>query len=448
MQFDTIAAIATPLGTAGLSVIRVSGDDSIKLINQIFKGKDLNKVPSHTVHYGHILNQDLSILDEVMVTIFIAPKSFTKENVIEITCHGGVLITQKILERILELDIRLAEPGEFTKRAFINGRIDLIQAEAIMDIIHATNENAIKVANKALSKQTSGLIERLKSKVLTMIAQIEVNIDYPEYDDALIMSKEIIYPRVKDLLIEIDDILLHSKKTQYIREGVKTVIIGRPNVGKSSLLNALLDEDRAIVSDIEGTTRDTIDAYVNLGGITLQLIDTAGIRESTDSIEKIGVMRSKKAIKEAELILLVLDLSKKLSKEDYELLEETKHLNRIIIGNKKDLPRNLELETVIEISLLEKSGLDSLEKEILKTLMLDNLKETDFNYLSNVRHIQKLKEAKTALENVILAIHKDMPVDLYAMDLTVAWNLLGEILGNHQYGDLLTELFSKFCLGK
>ncbi len=317
-----------------------------------------------------------------------------------------------------------------------------------MDIIHATNENAIKVANKALSKKTSGLIEGLKAKVLTLIAQIEVNIDYPEYDDAMIMSKEIIFPRVTDLLLEIDDILLHSKKTQYIREGVKTVIVGRPNVGKSSLLNALLDEDRAIVSDIEGTTRDTIDAYVNLGGITLQLIDTAGIRESSDSIEQIGVMRSKKAITEAELILLVLDLSKKLTPEDKKLLEETKHLNRIIIGNKKDLPKHLEIDTVVEISLLEKSGLEALEKVILKTLMLDNLEEKDFNYLSNVRHIQKLKEAKAALENVIAAIHKDMPVDLYAMDLTVAWNLLGEILGNHQYGDLLTELFSKFCLGK
>ena len=448
MQFDTIAAIATPLGTAGLSVIRVSGEDSIKLINLIFKGKNLNKVKSHTVHYGHILNEDLTILDEVMVTVFIGPKSFTKENVIEITCHGGILVTQKILERILELGIRLAEPGEFSKRAFLNGRIDLIQAEAIMDIIHATNENAIKVANKALSKKTSGLIEGLKAKVLTLIAQIEVNIDYPEYDDAMIMSKEIIFPRVTDLLLEIDDILLHSKKTQYIREGVKTVIVGRPNVGKSSLLNALLDEDRAIVSDIEGTTRDTIDAYVNLGGITLQLIDTAGIRESSDSIEQIGVMRSKKAITEAELILLVLDLSKKLTPEDKKLLEETKHLNRIIIGNKKDLPKHLEIDTVVEISLLEKSGLEALEKVILKTLMLDNLEEKDFNYLSNVRHIQKLKEAKAALENVIAAIHKDMPVDLYAMDLTVAWNLLGEILGNHQYGDLLTELFSKFCLGK
>src|SRR5690554_838335 len=448
MQFQTIAAIATPLGTAGISVIRVSGAQAIEKINQIFKGKNLNKVPSHTIHYGHILNTDGSILDEVMVSIFIAPKSFTKENVVEISTHDGILITQKVLERILETGIELAQPGEFSKRAFLNGRIDLVQAEAIMDLIHATNENAIKVANKALSKNTSRMIENLKAKVLTLIAQIEVNIDYPEYDDAIIMSKEIIYPRIVELLDEINDILKYSKRTQYIREGVKTVIVGRPNVGKSSLLNALLNEDRAIVSDIEGTTRDTIDAFVNLEGVTLQLIDTAGIRDTVDFIEKIGVDRSKKAINEAELVLLVLDLSHKLTSEDETLLAYTKHKNRIIIGNKKDLPKNLEVETSVEISTLEKKGLNVLEDEILKVLKLDNLVDKDFNYLSNVRHIQKLKEAKISLESVINAISLDMPVDIYAVDLTTAWNNLGEILGNHQYVDLLTELFSKFCLGK
>ncbi|VEU83053.1 tRNA uridine-5-carboxymethylaminomethyl(34) synthesis GTPase MnmE [Acholeplasma hippikon] len=448
MKFDTIAAIATPIGTAGISVIRVSGDEAMEKVNLIFKGKDLTKVKSHTIHYGHILNEDGSILDEVMVSVFIAPKSFTKENVVEISTHGGVLITQKVLERVLDTGIKMAEPGEFSKRAYLNGRIDLVQAEAIMDLIHATNENAIKVANRALGRKTSDMIEKLKSKVLTMIAQIEVNIDYPEYDDAIVMSKEIIYPRVIGLIEEINDILVHSKKTQYIREGVKTVIVGRPNVGKSSLLNALLDEERAIVSDVEGTTRDTIDAYVNLGGITLQLIDTAGIRKTDDFVEKIGVERSKKALEQAELVLLVLDLSKNLTDLDKDLLEETKNYNRIIIGNKKDLPKKLEIETVVEISSLAKDGLENLEKEILRTLKLDKLNDKDFNYLSNVRHIQKLKEARTALESVVDGINMDMPVDLYAVDLTRAWNLLGEILGNANYGDLLTELFSKFCLGK
>ncbi|HLT00095.1 MAG TPA: tRNA uridine-5-carboxymethylaminomethyl(34) synthesis GTPase MnmE [Acholeplasma sp.] len=448
MKFDTIAAISTPIGTAGLSVIRVTGEGSIEAINSIFKGKDLTKAKGNTIHYGHILDKDGSVVDEVMISVFRAPKSFTKEDTIEVSTHGGILITQKVLERILDCDIRLAEPGEFSKRAYLNGRIDLIQAEAIMDIIHATNENALKVAHRALSKKTSGLIENLKNKVLTLIAKIEVNIDYPEYDDAEVMSKEIIYPATIDLLKEIDDILLHSRKTQLIREGIKTVIVGRPNVGKSSLLNALLDEDRAIVSDIAGTTRDTIDAYVNLSGATLHLIDTAGIRDAKDTIEKIGVERSLKAINEADLVLLVLDLSQTLTDEDKMLLEATKNKNRIIIGNKKDLKRNLEIDTVVEISSLKKDGLEKLEQEILKTLQLDNLNDTDFNYLSNIRHIQKLKEAKASLEAVITSIGLDMPVDMYAIDLTKSWNLLGEILGNHSYGDLLTELFSKFCLGK
>ncbi len=448
MTFDTIAAIATPFGTGGISVIRVSGEDAVIKVNTIFKGKNLNKAKSHTIHYGHIIDQDESILDEVMVAVFIAPNSFTKENTVEISTHGGVLITQKVLERILETDIRLAEPGEFTKRAYLNGRIDLIQAEAVMDLIAASNENAIKVANKALARETSKLILNLKQKVLTLIAKIEVNIDYPEYDDAEVMSKEIVYPEVKSLLAEIDDILKHSKKTQFIRDGVKTVIIGRPNVGKSSLLNALLDEDRAIVSDIEGTTRDTIDAYVNLGGVTLHLIDTAGIRHALDTIEKIGVERSRKALREAELVLMVLDLSKPLTKEDEILLEETKNHERIIIGNKKDLPRALKMENLVEISTLEKSGMKDLEQVILKKLELDQLSDKDFNYLSNVRHIQKLKEAKQALESVVLSIEADFPVDIYAIDLTRGWNLLGEILGDNQYGQLLSELFSKFCLGK
>src|SRR5690606_21994814 len=290
--------------------------------------------------------------------------------------------------------------------------------EAIMDIIHATNENALKVAHRALSKKTSGLIENLKNKVLTLIAKIEVNIDYPEYDDAEVMSKEIIYPATIDLLKEIDDILLHSRKTQLIREGIKTVIVGRPNVGKSSLLNALLDEDRAIVSDIAGTTRDTIDEYVNLSSATLHLIHTAGIRDAKDTNEKIGVERSLKAINEADLVLLVLDLSQTLTDEDKMLLEATKNKNRIIIGNKKDLKRNLEIDTVVEISSLKKDGLEKLEQEILKTLQLDNLNDTDFNYLSNIRHIQKLKEAKASLEAVITSIGLDMPVDMYAIDLT------------------------------
>lgn len=448
MIFDTIAAIATPIGTGGISVIRVSGIKAIEKVNQIFKGKNLLKAKTHTASYGHILNEDGSYLDEVVVTLFKGPKSFTAEDVVEISTHGGMLITQKVLERVLDQGIRLAEPGEFTKRAYLNGRIDLVQAEAVMDIIHASNDNAIKVANKALSKTTSAMVEALKQKILTLIAQIEVNIDYPEYDDAVVMSKEIIYPVVIELIDEMNDILKHSQKTRIIREGVKTVIVGRPNVGKSSLLNTLLDEERAIVSDIEGTTRDTIDAFVNLGGITLHLIDTAGIRKTVDKIEQIGVERSLKALEEAELVLLVLDLSQNLKDEDKELLEKTKDYPRVIIGNKKDLDKKLEIQTEVEISTLQKEGFKILENAILKTLDMHELTEKDFNYLSNVRHIQKLKEAKNSLESVIDAIQQEMPVDLYAVDLTNAFYRLGDIVGDTHYGDLLNELFSKFCLGK
>ncbi|MBU1093863.1 MAG: tRNA uridine-5-carboxymethylaminomethyl(34) synthesis GTPase MnmE [Firmicutes bacterium] len=448
MNFDTIAAISTAYGTAGISVIRISGNQAISEFNQIFKGFDLLKAKSHTLHYGHITNEDGSYLDEVMVAILKAPKTFTAEDVVEVSTHGGILITQKVLERILSLDIRLALPGEFSQRAYLNGRIDLIEAESIMDLIHAKSEQALKIANLGIRKETSKLIRSLRSKLLTIIAQIEVNIDYPEYDDAIVMSKEIIQPKTEDLIEEINDLLRESEKNQMIREGVKTVIIGKPNVGKSSLLNALLDEDKAIVTEVEGTTRDTIEAYVNINGVTLNLIDTAGIRETSDIVEKIGVNRSMKALKDAQLVLLVLDQSKILTKEDKELLELTKHNKRIIIANKSDLPKVLDMSEVILISTLNKTGLKELESAILKSLSLEDIEQRDFNYLSNARHIAKVKEARKSLQNVLTSIGSDMPVDVYAIDLTVAWRLLGDILGENYQDDLLNELFSKFCLGK
>ena len=448
MQLETIAAISTAFGTAGISVIRISGEDAVSQFNTIFKGKNLNKVRTHTVHYGHILNEDGSYLDEVMVTILKAPKTFTTEDTVEVNCHGGILITQKVLERILDLDIRLANPGEFSERAYLKGRIDLVEAESIMDLIHAKSEKAMKIANLGVQKETSKLIRSLREKLLTIIAQIEVNIDYPEYDDAIVMSKEIIKPRTEDLLNEIHIILKESQKNQLIRDGVKTVIVGRPNVGKSSLLNALLDEEKAIVTDIEGTTRDTIEAYINISGVTLKLIDTAGIRDTEDVVEKLGVNRSKKAISEAELVLLVLDSSKSLSEEDNILLELTKNHKRLILGNKSDLPKAIQLEELLNISTVTKKGLKELEQAILKILSLEDIESRDFNYLSNVRHIQKVKEAKQALLSVLSSIELDMPVDVYAIDLTQAWKSLGEILGEYYQDDLLNELFSKFCLGK
>ena len=412
------------------------------------KVKDLNKIKSHTVVYGHILNADHTILDEVMVTVLKGPRSFTAEDMVEVSTHGGILITQKVLERILELDIRLAEPGEFSQRAYLNGRIDLVEAESIMDLIHAKSEQALKIANLGIQKETSKLIKDLKDKLLTIIAQIEVNIDYPEYDDALVMSKEIIGPKTRELIDEIDIIIKESSKNQFIREGVKTAIVGKPNVGKSSLLNALINEEKAIVTDIAGTTRDTIEALINIGGVTLNLMDTAGIRDTEDIVEKIGVDRSKKALDNAVLVLLVLDQSKALTKEDKELLELTKHKKRIIIANKSDLPKALSLEEVISISALTKDGFKDLEKAILKLLSLEDIEERDFNYLSNARHIQKVKEARASLLQVLKSIELDMPVDVYAIDLTDAWHDLSEILGERYENALLNELFSKFCLGK
>ncbi|HHW79306.1 MAG TPA: tRNA uridine-5-carboxymethylaminomethyl(34) synthesis GTPase MnmE [Acholeplasmataceae bacterium] len=448
MMHDTICAIATPFGVGGLSVIRVSGNNAISEVNKIFKGKNLEKVNTHTIHYGHITDNNNELIDEVMISVFIGPKSFTAENTIEISTHGGVLVTQKVLERLLELNMRLARPGEFSERAYLNGRIDLVEAESIMDIISAKNEQALKIANLGVTKKTSKLITDLREKLINIIANIEVNIDYPEYDDVEVLTFEIVKPRLISLITEINHLLKHSYQTRLIRDGVKTAIIGRPNVGKSSLLNVLLDEDKAIVTDIAGTTRDTIDAFVNIGGITLNLIDTAGIRETTDVVEKIGVQRSVKAIDEAELILMVLDQSEALSDEDLKLLKLTEHKKRIIILNKADLPKKLHFNEGISISTITEVGITVLEEEILKQLSMENLKNEDFNYLSNVRHIQKVKEALNALENSLLALENEMPVDIYVIELTNAWNLLGEIIGASYEDELIDTLFREFCLGK
>lgn len=449
MIYDTIAAIATPFGTSGLSIIRISGDEAIVKASKIFKGKNLLKAKSHTVTYGHIIDKNNRVIDEVLVTVFKAPKTFTREDVVEISCHGGILVTQKVLERVLEEGIRLAEPGEFTKRAFINGRIDLAQSEAIMDLIHAKNESAMKLAVSGLKGDLSKLINDLREELLYLIAQIEVNIDYPEYDDATTMSNELIKPHVEVLIKKLNSLLDDANKGKLIRDGVKTAIIGKPNVGKSSLLNALLNEERAIVTDIEGTTRDTIEAQINIGGITLILMDTAGIRETKDIVEQIGVKRSKKAIDEAELIILVLDQSRKLSKEDIELLEETKNKRRIIVGNKNDLTKAIDLDiNMLSLSALNREGLKDLEKEITVTLGISDLEDKDFNYLSNIRHINKIKEAINSMTEVVNAIDLGLPIDMTEIDLKKAWQYLGEITGDYHPEDLLNELFSKFCLGK
>ncbi|MCU0105607.1 tRNA uridine-5-carboxymethylaminomethyl(34) synthesis GTPase MnmE [Acholeplasma vituli] len=449
MIYDTIAAISTPYGTAGIAVIRVSGSDAISLTSQVFKGKNLNKMKSHTIAYGHIVDNKGIVIDEVMVSVMRAPKTFTAEDTVEISCHGGILVTQKVLEIVLETGIKLAEPGEFSKRAYVNGRIDLTQAEAIMDLIHAKNENAIKLALSGLRGDIKTGIQNLRDELLNIVAQIEVNIDYPEYDDATTMGNDLIKPEVIKIREKLIQLLDDSNKGKIIREGVKTAIVGKPNVGKSSLLNALLKEERAIVTDIAGTTRDTIEASINIGNITLNLIDTAGIRETTDLVEKIGVTRSKKAIEEAELVILVLDQSRKISSEDIELLEATQTKKRIIVGNKNDLQKAIDLDIhMLKLSTLTKEGLSDLEKEIVKVLGMDDIQEKDFNVISNMRHIGKIKETIQSLNDVLNAIAIDMPIDMTEIDLKRAWQTLGEITGDYHPEDLISELFSKFCLGK
>lgn len=447
MILDTICAISTAYGTAGISVIRVSGDEAIEKVNKIFKGTNLTKVKSHTLHYGFILGKNKEPIDEVMIAILKAPKSFTTEDMVEISTHGGILVTNKVLKRLLEVGIRLARPGEFTERAFVHGRIDLAESEAVMDLISAKNDNALKLAMQGLRGNVSKLIDDLRLELLDIIAHIEVNIDYPEYDDTVIMTNEIIKPRIEAFAKRLDEILYDANKGRLIREGVNTAIIGKPNVGKSSLLNALLKEERAIVTDVAGTTRDTIEASLNLGGITLNLIDTAGIRATLDKVEKIGITRSKKAIEEAELVILVLDLSEELTKEDKQLLELTKNKVRILVGNKKDLGSKLNIKDLIPLSVLNNEGLELLEKSILEKLKLTEI-NMDFNYISNVRHIQKIEEAKELLLDVIKSINAGLPIDMVEIDIRKAWEILGSIVGKYHPEDLIDELFRKFCLGK
>ncbi len=449
MMNDTIAQISSALGQGAISIVRMSGKDAISIANRIFDGTNLEKVPTHTVHYGHIVYKNKNI-DEVLITIFKAPKTFTVEDIVEINCHGGVFVANKILETLLLEGARSANPGEFTERAFLNGRIDLTQAEAVMDIIEAKSDLSLSLANKGLDGEIYKLIVDLRSDLLNIIAHIEVNIDYPEYDDVIELSNKIIKPKIIDLLSKINKLLEQASYGKVIKDGVKTAIIGKPNVGKSSLLNALLREDKAIVTEIQGTTRDIVEGSINIGGIILNLIDTAGIRESEDLIEKIGINKAKAIIYEAELILFVLDNNQVLSEDDEKLLELTKHKKRIIIINKTDLNKELyhSFENSIAVSALHKTGINELETMIKQMFLSGEVNITDQTYVSNARHIAKLNETKESLNDSITAIKNELPIDMVEIDLKAAWNVLGEIIGDTSSTSLLDELFSKFCLGK
>ncbi|MCK5761599.1 MAG: tRNA uridine-5-carboxymethylaminomethyl(34) synthesis GTPase MnmE [Candidatus Izimaplasma sp.] len=449
MMNDTIAQISSAIGQGAISIVRLSGEDSIKIANKIFNGTNLEKVKTHTVHYGHIYYEDKNI-DEVLVTVFLAPKTFTMENIVEINCHGGVFVANKILKILLLEGARSANPGEFTERAFLNGRIDLTQAEAVMDIIEARSDLSLSLANKGLDGEIFKLIVDLRTDLLNIIAHIEVNIDYPEYDDVIELSNNIIKPKILELLSKIYKLLEKASYGKIIKNGLKTAIIGKPNVGKSSLLNALLREDKAIVTEIQGTTRDIVEGNINIGGIILNLIDTAGIRESEDLIEKIGIDKAKSIINEAELILFVLDNNQVLTEDDEKLLELTKNRKRIIIINKTDLNRELyhTFDNSISVSALHKTGINELEKMIKEMFLSGEVNLTDQTYISNARHIAKLNETLESLNDSITALKDELPIDMVEIDLKNAWNTLGEIIGDTSSTSLLDELFSKFCLGK
>lgn len=451
-EFDTITAIATPLGEGAIGIVRISGSKALAIIKKIFKGKNLDDVPSHTINYGHIVENG-AIIDEVMVSVMRAPKTFTREDVIEINTHGGVAVTNEILQLVLRSGARMADPGEFTKRAFLNGRVDLAQAEAVMDLIRAKTDKAMAVAVQQLDGSLSNLINNTRQEILNTLAQVEVNIDYPEYDDVEEMTTALMREKTQEFETLLTNLLKTAHRGKILREGLSTAIIGRPNVGKSSLLNNLLREEKAIVTDIEGTTRDVIEEYVNIKGVPLKLIDTAGIRETDDLVEKIGVERSKKALEEADLVLLVLNSAEKLTDQDRTLLEISQNSNRLILLNKTDLPEQIETdqlpEDCIKISVIKNQNIDVIEERINK-LFFDNaaIVEKDATYLSNTRHISLIEKALKSLQAVNDGLELGMPVDLLQVDMTRTWEILGEITGDAAPDELITQLFSQFCLGK
>lgn len=457
-QMDTIAAISTALGEGAIGIVRMSGDEAIAIANQVYKGKDLTKVPTHTIHYGHIVDpKTKETIDEVMVTVMKGPKSFTTEDIIEINTHGGIIAVQSVLEALLQAGARLAEPGEFTQRAFLNGRIDLSQAEAIMDLIQAKSKKAMTASMSQLQGGLSKPIRELRQEMLQTLATVEVTIDYPEYDDVEELSMKELKQTAISVKEKIQSILDKAQRGKIFRQGINTAIIGRPNVGKSSLLNYLVGEEKAIVTEIAGTTRDTVEEFVSVRGIPLHLVDTAGIRQTDDVVEAIGIERSKQAMDQADLIILLINQAEEFSQEDQQLLEMTKGRNRIVILNKQDLPTKITVsdltsfideKDVISASVMTQEGLDVLENQIEERFFKGQLESADINYLLNTRHTQLLQESMDSLDEVIEATEMMIPVDLIQIDFTHAWNLLGEIIGESVQDELLTKLFSEFCLGK
>ena len=446
---DTIVAISTSQGIGAISIIRLSGKESIEIVNKIVKNKNLNKLNSHTINYNHVVNND-EIIDEVLISIMKAPRSFTTEDVVEINCHGGIATTNKILELLLLNGCRLAEPGEFTKRAFLNGRIDLLEAESVMDIINSKTENSLKLAINQLNGSTSNLIRNLRQDLLEILANIAVNIDYPEYEDIEEVTNQKLEKEIIKIKQKVNQILNDSKNSKIIKEGIDVAIIGKPNVGKSSLLNKLLDEDKAIVTDIAGTTRDIVEGKINLNGFILNIIDTAGIRKTTDKVEQIGVDKSKNLIDRADLILFLLDNNTLLNNEEKELLETIQNKKHIIIVNKTDLETKIDLkdENYIRMSTINNIGIKELKERIIKLFELDKIEQSDMTYLTNARSIALLKQVKEKIEEIENSINMNILISIIEIDLRNVWEILGKIIGEHYEDELIDQLFTQFCLGK
>ena len=458
MTEDTIAAIATALGEGSIAVVRVSGPKAIDTVAGLFKSKtDLRKAPSHTVHYGHIADPESGqVLDEVLVTVMRAPRSYTAEDVVEVSTHGGLIAVKSVLELILRHGARLAEPGEFTKRAFLNGRIDLAQAEAVIDLIRSRSERAFQLARKQSEGALSRQIKPLRQQLLELLAHVEVNIDYPEHDVPEVTAAMIrdVCGRVAE---KIEKLLETANEGKILREGIVTAIVGRPNAGKSSLLNALARDNKAIVTDIPGTTRDIIEETVNINGIPLRLLDTAGIRETQDVVEQIGVQRTMDALEGADLILLVINQNEPLHEDDRALLEKLKERPVIVVLNKADLERRLdtaEIERlydrrrIVSVSAKEGIGLAELGKTVASMFFSGSVEASDLTYVSNARHVAALHRAKRALTDAIRAAEEGLPVDFVQIDIREGWEALGEIIGDTASESLIDQIFSQFCLGK
>ena len=443
---DTIVAISTALGVGAISIIRVSGSDALKIVNNILD-KDITKCEANTINYGHIVKNN-KIIDEVLVSVFLAPKTYTKEDIVEINSHGGIAVTNKIVELLLEEGARQAEPGEFTKRAFLNGRIDLLEAESVMDLIEAKTDTARKMAINGVDGKLSKKINSIRDLGLDLISNIEVNIDYPEYEDIEVMTIDKVRDFSNKLNEQIDELLKDSESGKLIKEGINTVIIGRPNVGKSSILNSLLNENKAIVTDIPGTTRDVVEGSIRVNGILVNFLDTAGIRETDNKVEKIGVDKSLSLIPEADLVLLVLNNNDKFTKEDEELLEKTKNKKRIIVINKMDLDTKIDKEFEDSVKISANEDVDPLLKKINDLFELDKINNGDMTYLSNIRTINLLKQAKKISKELITSLDNDLPIDMLEIDIRNILDLLGEITGQKYDNELIDRLFANFCLGK